>query len=67
MDIVKRLETLSYIPDEAIEEIKWLREEIDRKNKEIEELNKTIETLEEEVYLRTNDLTHVFVGMNHKE
>jgi predicted nucleic acid-binding Zn-ribbon protein len=51
----------------AIVEIERLREELTKLDKDIEELKKTIETLEEEVYVRTSDLTHVFVGMNHKE
>lgn len=65
----------------AIVEIERLREQVEferaslqaafseltKLDKDIEELKKTIETLEEEVYVRTSDLTHVFVGMNHKE
>lgn len=41
--------------------------ELTKLDKDIEDLKKTIETLEEEVYLRTSDLTHVIVGMNYKE
>ena len=52
---------------EAADEIERLREKLTKQNEDIEELKKTIETLEEEVYVRTSDLTHVFVGMNHKE
>jgi len=66
---------------EAADEIERLREQVEferaslqaafgeltKLDKDIEELKKTIETLEEEVYVRTSDLTHVFVGMNHKE
>jgi len=75
MDIVERMQRdldigcSASIGDtkKAIAEIKQLREKLTKQNEDIEELKKTIETLEEEVYVRTSDLTHVFVGMNHKE
>jgi predicted nucleic acid-binding Zn-ribbon protein len=72
MDIVAELKDgYSFLGDplhrKAADEIERLREELTKLNKDIEELKKTIETLEEEVYVRTSDLTHVFVGMNHKE
>lgn len=52
---------------EAANEIEQLQKQLTKLDKDIEELKKTIETLEEEVYLRSNDLTHVIVGMNYKE
>ena len=70
MDIIKRLREryrLDPTVQEAANEIERLREKLTKQNEDIEELKKTIETLEEEVYVRTSDLTHVFVGMNHKE
>jgi predicted nucleic acid-binding Zn-ribbon protein len=72
MDIVIELkDAYAFLGDplhrKAYEEIERLREKLTKQNEDIEELKKTIETLEEEVYVRTSDLTHVFVGMNHKE
>jgi predicted nucleic acid-binding Zn-ribbon protein len=72
MDIVTKLEdAYAFLGDplhrEAANEIERLREKLTKQNEDIEELKKTIETLEEEVYVHTSDLTHVFVGMNHKE
>lgn len=70
MDIIERLRNryrLDPTVQEAADKIEQLRKKLTKQNEDIEELKKTIETLEEEVYVRTSDLTHVFVGMNHKE